>query len=108
MVPKGDHASLRLDALGLFLAGLLLLPSAFTTASYPRWLAWLGLAEWGIAALATGLLVLAPDSATGPLLISFALYAPWVWGSALWLLRADKPSCAFLIFANIRPLPLYK
>ncbi len=53
-----------------------------------RWLAWLGLMEWCIAALATGLLVVAASLATGPLLVSFALYAPWVWGSALWVLRS--------------------
>jgi len=78
-------------AFGLYtFAGLLLLPAIFATKSYPRWLAWLGTAEWGIAALATVLLVVAPVVATGPLLVSFALYAPWVWGSALWLLRC-KP-----------------
>jgi hypothetical protein len=76
-------------AFGLYtLAGLLLLPAVFATPSYPRWLAWLGAAEWGIAALATVLLVLAPGVATGPMLISFALYAPWVWASAVWLLRS--------------------
>ena len=63
------------------------LSAVFATPNYPRWLAWLGAAEWGIAALATALLVFAPDWATGPLLVSFALYAPWVWGSAVWLLR---------------------
>jgi hypothetical protein len=78
-------------AFGLYsFAGLLLLPAVFATPSYSRWLAWLGAVEWGIAAIATGLLVFAPDLATGPLLVSFALYAPWVWGSALWLLRS-KP-----------------
>lgn len=40
------------------------------------WRAWLGAAKWGIAMLATALLVLAPGLATGPLLISFFLYAP--------------------------------
>ena len=74
---------------GLYtLAGLLLLPAVFATSTYPRWLAWLGAAEWGIAALATVLLVFVPGLATAPLLLSFALYAPWVWGSALWLLRS--------------------
>jgi hypothetical protein len=82
------YALTNVAAFGLYsLAGLLLLPAVFVTPGYPRWLAWLGAAEWGIAAFATGLLVLAPDLATGPLLVSFALYAPWVWGSALWLLR---------------------
>ena len=81
----------NVTAFGLYsLAGLLLLPAVFATADYPRWLAWLGTAEWGIAALATVLLVLAPALATGPLLISFALYAPWVWGSGLWLLRSKR------------------
>ena len=84
------NALTNVAAFGLYtLAGLLLLPATFATATYPRWLAWLGTAEWGIAALATILLVVAPDLATVPLLISFALYAPWVWGSALWLLRRN-------------------
>jgi hypothetical protein len=84
------NALVNVTAFGLYtLAGLLLLPAVFSTPGYPRWLAWLGAAEWGIAALATILLVLAPDLATGPLLISFALYAPWVWGSAVWLLRGE-------------------
>lgn len=83
-----SYALVNVTAFGLYsVAGLLLLPAAFATGDYPRWLAWLGVAEWGIAAFATGLLVLAPGVATVPLLISFALYAPWVWGSAWWLLR---------------------
>lgn len=81
----------NVTAFGLYsLAGLLLLPALFATSNYPRRLAWLGAAEWGIAALATVLLIFAPGLATGPLLVSFALYAPWVWGSAVWLLRS-KP-----------------
>ena len=76
----------NITAFGLYsVAGLLLLPALFTTVGYPRWLAWLGTTEWGIAAISTILLVVTPGLATGPLLISFALYAPWVWGSALWL-----------------------
>jgi len=47
--------------------------------------------EWIISSIATVLLVLVPSLATVPLLISFALYAPWVWGGALWLLRS-KPA----------------
>jgi hypothetical protein len=85
------NALTNVTAFGLYsIAGLLLLPSVFATPSYPRWLAWLGVVEWGIALIATALLVIAPDFATGPLLISFSLYAPWVWGSAIWLLR-NKP-----------------
>lgn len=85
------YALTNVAAFGLYsIAGLLLLPAVFATLRYPRWLAWLGAAEWSIAALATLLLVFAPSLAIGPLLASFALYAPWVWGSAVWLLR-NKP-----------------
>lgn len=85
------YALTNVAAFGLYsIAGLLLLPAVFATLRYPRWLAWLGAAEWGIAALATILLVFSPSLAIGPLLVSFALYAPWVWGSALWILRS-KP-----------------
>jgi hypothetical protein len=84
------NALTNVGAFGLYsVAGLLLLPAVFTTVGYPRWLAWLGVTEWGVAILATALLVLAPAVATGPLLISFALYAPWVWGSAWWLRRKN-------------------
>jgi hypothetical protein len=85
------NALTNVTAFGLYtLAGLLLLPAVFATPTYPRWLAWLGAVEWGIAAIATILLVVAPSIATVPLLLSFFLYAPWVWGSAVWLLR-DGP-----------------
>lgn len=77
-------------AFGLYsFAGLLLLPSLFSTPHYSRWLIWLGVIEWSIAIIATILLIIAPKYATGPLLLSFALYAPWVWGSAIWLLRKE-------------------
>jgi hypothetical protein len=83
-----SYALTNVVAFGLYsLAGLLLLPAVFATPDFPRWLAWLGAAEWVIASVATVLLVAAPGVATGPLLISFALFAPWVWGSAVWLLR---------------------
>ena len=72
------------------LANALTNVAAFATPTYPRGLVWLATGEWGIAAIATGLLVLAPAVATGPLLVSFALYAPWVWGSGLWLLRGES------------------
>lgn len=78
----------NIGGFGLYsLAGILILPAVFATENYPRLLAWLGLAEWGISIIATGLLIGAPDLATIPLVVSFLLYAPWVWGSALWLLR---------------------
>jgi hypothetical protein len=73
---------------GLYtLAGVLLLPAIFATTRYPRWLAWLGAAEWSVSSMAVVLLIADPNVATAPLLISFLLYAPWVWGSALWMLR---------------------
>jgi hypothetical protein len=76
---------------GLYsLAGILLLPAAFTSPGFPRWLAWIGVVEWGVSIIATGLLILAPGWATVPLVISFFLYAPWVWGSAWWLLRSKS------------------
>ena len=85
------NALTNITAFGLYsFAGLLLLPAIFATPHYPRWLAWLGTAEWGIAALATVLLVFAPGLATAPLLISFVLYAPWVWGSAVWLVCGKR------------------
>ncbi len=87
------YALTNVVAFGLYtVSGLLLLPAVFAVKHYPRWLTWLGVMEWTIAALATILLVLAPDLATGPLLVSFALYAPWVWGSAVWLLRGKSVS----------------
>jgi hypothetical protein len=85
------NALTNVAAFGLYsFAGLLLLPAVFSTASYPRWLAWLGAVEWMVASFATVLLVFAPGLATGPLVVSFALYAPWVWGSALWLQRSRE------------------
>ena len=78
----------NIGGFGLYtLAGVLLLPAIFATPSYPRWLARLGATEWVISSIAIALLIFAPALATGPLIISFFLYAPWVWGSALWLLR---------------------
>ncbi len=89
------YALTNVAAFGLYtLAGLLLLPALFATAAYPRRLAWLGVGEWAVASLATVLLVLAPHLATGPLLLSFFLFAPWVWGSALWVLRGSRPTKA--------------
>ena len=87
------NALTNIAAFGLYsFAGLLLLPAVYATPSYPRWLARLGAVEWSIAAIATGLLIFAPNLATVPLLVSFALYAPWVWGSAVWLLRSKPAS----------------
>jgi hypothetical protein len=82
------NALTNVTAFGLYsVAGLLLVPALFATPTYPRPLAWLGAAEWTSAALATALLVVAPATATGPLLISFLLFAPWVWAGAWWIAR---------------------
>ena len=83
-----SNALTNVAAFGLYsVAGLLLLPGAFATEDYPRWLTWPGVSEWGIATLASILLVLMPEFATIPLLVSFVLFAPRVWGSAFWLFR---------------------
>lgn len=82
------NALTNVSAFGLYsLAGLLILPACFDTPDYPRNIARLGVAEWSIASIATILLVVAPSVATTPLMISFLLYAPWVWSSAWWLIR---------------------
>lgn len=76
----------NIGGFGLYsLAGILILPAVIATPDFPRWLTWLGVLEWGISIIATGLLVIAPSLAIVPLLVSFLLYAPWVWGSAWWL-----------------------
>jgi len=77
---------------GLYsLAGILLLPAVFSTPGFPRWLMWLGVFEWGISIIATGFLIVSPVWAAPLLVISFLLYAPWVWGSAWWLFsRSEK------------------
>ena len=87
---KMANALTNVAAFGLYsFAGLLLLPAIFSTKDYPNWLRWLCVIEWSIASIATVLLIITPHIATIPLLISFALYAPWVWGSAFWLLRKE-------------------
>lgn len=89
---KFANSLTNIGGFGLYsLAGILLLPAVFSTPGFPRWLKWLGGIEWGISIIATGLLVAAPDLAAFPLVISFMLYAPWVWGGAWWLLRGRSP-----------------
>jgi len=78
----------NIGGFGLYsLAGMLLLPAIFATPGFSKPLAWLGTFEWTISIVATLLLVVLPNAATIPLVISFIFYAPWVWGSALWLIR---------------------
>ena len=45
-------------------AGILILPAVFAERDFPRWLRNLGVVEWGISIIATGLLVAAPSMAT--------------------------------------------
>ena len=79
-------ALINATAYGLYsVAGLFLLPAMFSTPSYPVWLKWLGACEWILAIIATALLLVAPAIATIPLVITFILFAPWVWGSAYWI-----------------------
>jgi len=83
----------NIGGFGLYsLAGVLILPSVFATSDYPRILAWLGAVEWTISLIATGLLIVAPSAATIPLVVSFILYAPWVWGSGIWIYRKSSRS----------------
>jgi len=90
-VEKLANTLTNIGGFGLYsIAGVLILPAALNTDDFPKWLAWLGIAEWGISIIATGLLIIQPELATLPLVISFALYAPWVWGSALWLIRRNR------------------
>jgi hypothetical protein len=78
---------------GLYtLAGLLILPSAFATQGFPRWLKILGVIEWGISSAAVLLLIFAPALSAVPLVISFLFYAPWVWGSMWWILKGNHGS----------------
>lgn len=86
------NALTNVGAFGLYsLAGLIILPACFDTPDYPRKIAWLGVAEWSIASIATILLIVAPTVATLPLMVSFLLFAPWVWSSAWWLLWRIEP-----------------
>ena len=76
---------------GLYtLGGLLILPAALSVPDFPKWLFWIGVAEWGVSAIATLFLVVAPNWAQAPLVISFLLYAPWVWGGAIWLFLRNR------------------
>jgi hypothetical protein len=81
---------INIAAFGLYsVAGLALVPAMFLTDRFPRLLAWLGTALWVVACVATALLALEPGIAYGALVLSFLLFAPWVWGSAWWLYTRD-------------------
>ena len=89
-VEKLANTLTNVGGFGLYsIAGLLILPAVFSTVDFPKWLAWLGVIEWSLSIFATGLLMVNPSLAAVPLVISFLLYAPWVWGSAMWLIRRD-------------------
>ena len=42
--------------------------------------------------IAVSLLIIAPSLAAGPLVVSFLLFAPWVWGCAFWLWQRSTPT----------------
>jgi hypothetical protein len=97
VVQELGRALTDVAAFGLYsLAGLVLLPALARTRGYPRWLLGLGALEWGVAAIATVLLaVQAPGAAAATALASaaIALYAPWAWANAWWVLRrARRPA----------------
>jgi hypothetical protein len=86
------HALTDIAAFGLYTAaGLLLLPALRGTPGVPRALLLLGAAEWGISAVATALLAF--DVAGGRTVagLGLALYAPWVWLGAWWVLKGPRP-----------------
>jgi hypothetical protein len=83
-------------AFGLYtVAGLLLLLALRRTQGPPPALLRLGVAEWGVSAVATGLLAFDVSGGRAAAALAFVLYAPWVWLGAWWVLRAPpRPSAA--------------
>jgi hypothetical protein len=83
------NALTDVTAFGLYtVAGLLLLPALRRTPGAPAALIWLGAAEWGVSAVATGLLAFGAAGGRSVALLAFVLYAPWTWLGAWWVLRA--------------------
>jgi hypothetical protein len=71
-------------AFGLYTAaGLVLLPALARTA---RVLFWIGVAEWGVSAVATALLAFGAPGGRAAAALSFLLFAPWAWLGARWVL----------------------
>jgi len=87
------HALTDIAAFGLYaVAGLLLLPALRSTPTVPRALLWLGAAEWGVSAVAAGLLAFDAPGGRALAGVGFLLYGPWVWLGASWVLQAPSPS----------------
>jgi hypothetical protein len=85
------HALTDVAAFGLYTAaGLLLLPALRSTPGVPRALIWLSVAEWGVSAVATGLLAFGASGGRTVAGLGFALYAPWVWVGAWWVVRGGR------------------
>jgi hypothetical protein len=77
-------------AFGLYtVAGLLLLPALRGTPGVPRGLIRLGVAAWGVSAVATVLLAFGASGGRTIAGLAFVLYAPWVWLGAAWVLRGS-------------------
>jgi hypothetical protein len=81
------HALTDVAAFGLYTAaGLLLLPALIATPGVPRALVALGLAEWGLSAVATVLLGFGASAGSAIAAVAFVLFAPWAWVAAKWVL----------------------
>jgi hypothetical protein len=63
-------------------------------APVPRLLAWLGVATWGVAALATLALAFAPVALPAAVALSIFLYVAWAWAIAAWC-QFGVPSSEF-------------
>jgi hypothetical protein len=76
-------------AFGLYTAaGLVLLPALARTARVPRALFRVGVAEWGVSAVATGLLAFGAPGGRASAALGFLLFAPWAGLGARWVLAA--------------------
>jgi hypothetical protein len=81
------NALTDVTAFGLYTAaGLVLLPALARTARVPRALFRIGVAEWGVSAVATALLAFGAPGGRAAAALSFLLFAPWAWLSARWVL----------------------
>jgi hypothetical protein len=81
------NALTDITAFGLYTAaGLVLLPALVRTERVPRALIRVGVAEWGISAVATALLAFGAPGGRATAALGFLLFAPWAGLGARWLL----------------------
>lgn len=89
------NALTDVTAFGLYTAaGLVLLPALARTARVPRALFRIGVAEWGVSAVATGLLAFGAPGGHAAAALGFLLFAPWAGLGAWWVLADDEASQA--------------